>query len=293
MIPDAIRIAIILIISFIYAYFDVFNKRNIPNAFAYAGIAIAAILTLAYPLSTIIYSIITAAIVAVIFYIFYRAGQVGAGDGFELVTISLLLPIQPSTILQNIQVIVPFNSPFILSVFISTGIVTLIGVPIYYLLIAKNTGIKETKGERNKYSRQNLIKAIAILIAYLLLYASLVYLFGPNLYGAVIVLLMGIFSAITIMYSRKINSRMIAMKKASALEEGDMIAINFIDPKTLASISKKYDGFGNLVTKKLAFQLRSSSTKLPVYQNSVPLSLSIFVAVIISLLIGNLLFFVI
>ncbi len=292
MLLDTIRIAIMILISIIYAYFDVFNKRNIPNSFAYIGIVIAAILTLAYPQPTIIYGIVVAAIVAVIFYVFYRTGQVGAGDGFELVTISLLLPIQPTPILQSTQILMPFNSPFVLSVFIATGIVTLIGVPIYYLLISKNTGIKDVS-KKPENARKNLIKATAILLAYLLLYFSLVQFFGPNLYGAVIILLMGIFSAITIMYSRKINSKMVSMKKASSLEEGDMIATNFISSKMLASLSKKYNGFGNLVTGKLAIQLKRSNVKLPVYQNSVPLSLSILAAVIISLLIGNLLFLVI
>ena len=107
MILDTARIVVLIIVALIYAYFDVFNKRNIPDTFAYTCLIVAALFTLAYPQTTIIYSIVTAAIVAVIFYIFYRMGQVGAGDGFELVTLSLLLPIQPSPMLSNLPLLMP------------------------------------------------------------------------------------------------------------------------------------------------------------------------------------------
>ncbi len=291
MLSETITFSLLIIIALIYAAFDTFNRRNIPNAVAYAGLIIAILVTLTYPQSTLIYSIVVAAIVGIIFYALYKLGQVGAGDGFELVTLSLLVPIQPTPLLSSIQPLLLVSTPFILSVFVATGIITIIGVPIYYLLINKSEGFgsKETKKEKTS----DLIRASMVLVAYIFLYVVLATLFGPNIYGAALILIVGIFSALILMYSKRINAKMVTLKPSSALEEGDIIATNMMDPKTLEKLTKKYKNFGKLADKKLIKDLKKLKTKLPVYDNSVPLSLSIFFAVIVSLVLGNLLFLLI
>lgn len=291
MLPQPITLSLLIIMALVYAAFDTFNKRDIPNAVAYAGLVIAIPVTLTYPQSTIIYSIIVAAIIGIIFYALYKLGQVGAGDGFELVTLSLLVPIQPTPMFSFIQPSLSIPVPFILSIFVATGIITIIGVPIYYLLINKSKGYagRETKAEKTS----DLIRATMILVAYIFLYFVLATLFGPNIYGAALILVVGAFSALILMYSKRINAKMVSLKHASALEEGDIIATNMMGQKTLDSLSKKYKNFGKLADKDMIRDLRKLKTKLPVYDNSVPLSLSIFFAVIVSLLLGNLLFLLI
>ncbi|MEM3638829.1 MAG: hypothetical protein QXW90_02365, partial [Candidatus Micrarchaeaceae archaeon] len=60
MILDMVRIAILIVITLIYALFDVYNKRNVPDAFVYSGLAIGVVATLTYGLSIAFTSILIA-----------------------------------------------------------------------------------------------------------------------------------------------------------------------------------------------------------------------------------------
>ena len=69
--------AVLIAITAIYALFDVFNKRNIPNTFVYLTVAVAFAITLTYGYSTIMYSIVIAVIVAIPCYLLYKKGFLG------------------------------------------------------------------------------------------------------------------------------------------------------------------------------------------------------------------------
>ena len=42
----SISIGILVLVTAVYAYLDVFNKRNVPNYFVYATVVVAAIVSL-------------------------------------------------------------------------------------------------------------------------------------------------------------------------------------------------------------------------------------------------------
>ena len=268
--------AILIAITAIYALFDVFNKRNIPNIFVYLTVVVAFAITLTYGYSTIMYSIVIALIVAIPGYLLYKKGFLGGGDFLEFVAISLILPIQPSPILYS-EVQIPI--PFIISVLLAAGYTVSIYIPIYYL----SKSAKKPKIDKNRiFSGSVLLVAYAILITimYAISYIGLI--------GIIILGIIGIASFFIIIYESSIYSGMVEMVLPSSLEQGDMIATNLMDKKDIAYFTKISKRFDRLVTKNLLSDIKEVKKKLPVYRNSVPFALFIFFGVVMSLIFGNL-----
>ena len=270
-------IAILLVISAVYAAFDVFNKRNVPNLFVYVSVLIGIIVTLAYGAKTIEYSAIIAAIVAVFGYALYKKGFLGGGDFLEFVAVSLIVPMQPapllvSTFYQQI--------PFILSVLFAAGYSVSIYIPLYYLL--------KRGGGRMHLDRKHMFSAVLLLCSYALLILAMFLLFYIRLTGIIILGTLGIASFFIILFENRIYEGMVSMAYPSTLEPGDMIATNLMPKAEIRYFNKRSAEFGRLVTKKMLHDLGRVRKKLPVYRNSVPFALFIFIGIIISLLLGNL-----
>ena len=288
---NTVVIALLLAITFIYALFDTFNNRNIPNIVAYASVVLGAAVTLIFNRDVLAYSAAFAAVIAVPSYLLYRIGQLGAGDGFELVAISLMLPFQPQPFMGNYP---QPNMPFALSVFIAAGIVTIIGVPLYYL--AKNRldkGISKAISGKIKPDATDMMKAVAMLAVYLLLFVFTQYFFGETFASALRIMFLGISSATLMMYNKRINYSMIRMIYPSQLEDGDIIAVNLMAERDISRFRKVSRRFGRLADIGLIKEIKHVRAKIPVYRNSVPLSLSLFFGVVISLAIGNVLLFLV
>ncbi len=278
-----LRIASILVISFAYMLFDLFNKRNVPDLFVYATTAYAIVLTILYfNYSTIAISLLIAAVIFGLGYLLYKYGQLGGADVFELAAISLMLPYQPSVILNLPQ----YNFPFIFSILINAGIVSLVIMPIYYLPKYNSRFGSVLKA---KTSKPDIFKASMFLIVYIVFYAFLVLHFGFHLITLIIILVLAVFSFLLLLFEKQIMRAMIRDVNISELEEGDMIATNLIPDSELDTLSKlKY--FGRLVTSKSLKELEGSgfSEKLPVYKDAFPFALPIFLGLAIALVAGNL-----
>ena len=108
-----VRILVLVVVALVYAVFDVFNKREVPGIVAYASIAIGVACLATYaslPVAEI--SAAVSAVIAAAGYISYRRGFLGAGDVFEVVAITLIMPLQPAPLLVGVQ---PFVLPFVVS----------------------------------------------------------------------------------------------------------------------------------------------------------------------------------
>jgi len=187
---DMFRIILLVIIAFSYMLFDVLNKRNIPTIFAYATLGIGLIMTILYMnIEIISISFIIAAIIASLGWLAYRAGQVGGGDIIEFITISLILPIQNTPLLANLN---QYSFPFIISVFITTGIIAIVFVPLYYL--PKAYKIKH----RLTATKTSIFKSVLITIAYLIFLALLIFVFNINLLVIIILLIIITCAAVLI-----------------------------------------------------------------------------------------------
>lgn len=283
MIPFDIRIAILLVIAIGYALFDVFNKRNVPDIFVYAFVVVAAVIMLTYDMQTIYVSLIMVFGIGCIGYLLFRKGLMGAGDFLEFITISMILPIQPYPIFSSIN---QLGLPFIFSVFVATGYAAVLGMIIYYLGVAK-----AWKGSKVEPSR--LYKGLGIFAAYLALLLFLAYFVGVNIVSISLVLLMAIASLFAIIFEKEINKKMVSYVYPKELIEGDMLATNFMKSGEIKYFNSRSKHFGRLVTKDLLKDIKSVKKKLPVYTAGVPLALFTLVGIIISLLIGNLLLYVI
>jgi len=286
LLPFVFRIALLLGIASCYAVFDVFNKRNVPDVFVYACLVAALAVTLTYTVAVIEISLLIALAIGSLGYLLYRAGVMGAGDFIEFATISLLLPIQPSPILSGLN---QFGFPFIFSVFIATGYAAMIGMVGYYLLRAWRRGDMRHAGiERGK-----LYQGLGIFVAYLVLLAFLSYVTGLRYAAVLLVLVIAVSSSLTIVFDKVINKQMISYVYPGALRPDDMIATNFMSRSDLEYFAGKSKRFGRLVTKGLIRDIGKVRRKIPLYTSGVPLALFALIAIVVSLLFGNLLLYVI
>jgi len=282
------RMLSVLAIALIYMLFDLFNRRNVPSIFAYATLAYGAVLSILY-LSML--SIISFAIAAVILgfgYIIYRIGQIGAADIMEFASLSLIMPIQSQPWLTNIG---QLGLPFIISILIGSGITALIIVPIYYTLAASR---RKGKHVLSLIDSKSIFKASLILGAYLLFIVFIGFTIRTGIYTLVLLFILAIFSSLIMLLENVISGSMVEYVSVSKFEEGDIIASNMMSAKNLKIIKSKVRSFDRLVTPRLIKELKSKhiNYKFPVYKNAMPLALPIFIGVLISLALGNVLLFI-
>jgi len=270
---EVIRVLVLLAFAALYAYFDIFNKRSIPNSFAYLSIVVGIIFTLFYPFKTLELSLLIAVFVVAIGYVLYKAGFLGLGDGLELAFVSLMLPIQPTPLLNIPQI----GLPFVLSVFISSGIVAIIALPIYYMLNSKL-----------ELKKESILRASVVFISYLLLLVLVYLLLGHiALVPTVFIIIIAFFSALIFLFEASMNKRMITWVYPNKLGEDDIIAINLMSKKDIMFFKSRYPGFGRLADKKEIAALKNIKKKIPVYTNAIPFSAFILAGIVLSLFIGD------
>ena len=280
------RFFLLIAFSLIYAIFDVFNKRNVPNKFVYFSIIIGILATLSYypDLRMLGISFLIASIIGSMGYILYKKGVLGGGDVFEFMLISLIIPLQPRPLLINMP---QYALPFVLSVFIVTGYVSFMAIAFYYLLLVKNPEIEK----RIKPDRKPALVSSAFLTMYVLLIYVMGMINGFSSSAILLIALVAIPSSIVLAYEKLINARMVSMMLPEKLEEGDMIAVNMMNGDESAYFSKRYSHFGRLATNELISEMKNEKKKLPVYSNAPPLALFTFAGVILALLFGNVLLY--
>ncbi|MDE1762147.1 MAG: prepilin peptidase [Candidatus Micrarchaeota archaeon] len=281
------RLIALIAMVIIYAIYDVFNKRDIPDAFAYVSVFIGVIFTLVLGLHTIEFSALVAIVVGALSYVLYRVGQLGLGDGFEFVAISLLIPIQPSPLLFGGQ---QFGMPFILSVFVATGFTAIVFVPLYYILKMNSKSRKEA---RSLIGSREAAKAAILIVAYASLLLFVTYLFGFNPVAAAIISLIAVFSALMALFEKGIMRQMIALIYPRELEDGDIIAEDMMAVRDIAYFRKISPGFGRLVTPGIITKIARVRRRIPVYKHAVPLAVPTLVGVGAALLFGNLLLYLV
>lgn len=284
------RIALVAAIAFVYMLFDLFNRRNVPSIFAYATLGFGTVFTIFYLNTTaIIISFAIALVIGALGYLVYRAGQLGAADVIEFAAISLILPVQPAAYLTSTA---QFGLPFVISLFIATGVVALFMIPIYYLPRAKRV----LKKSLSSYlTRSDLFKSALLTVAYLAFLSLLFFYIGVSWLGILLVLLIMVSSVVTMVFARPITDSMVEYIGIKDFEEGDMIALNLMNGREIRETKKKIKGFDRLITLSVMKEMQKAKIKrkFPVYRHAMPLALPIFIGVIISLLFGNLLLLVI
>lgn len=269
-------------ISILYAAFDLFNKRNVPDVFAYASVVVGLAVTFLYNYSLLTYSFLIAFVVGAVGYVVYRLGLWGAGDYFELVAISLIIPAQPAPIFGNVA---QLGLPFILSVFVATGFAAVWIVPVYYLLFVNRKWSRKPDMKRVLYG-------VSLLLLYAILFLFIYFFYGFGYEKLFLLLLVAIPSSITLVFEEEITTRMVERIYPKMLDEGDIIAFNMMSRAERRYFSR-YSGFGRLATRGLIAKIRNARTRLPVYRNAAPLAVFILIGIVISLLFGNVVLFIV
>ena len=284
------RIASLIVICTVYMLFDVFNRRNVPTVFAYATLAYGFILTLLYPTQGLILESIGISLVVLgIGYVVYRIGQIGAADVIEFAAISLILPLQPVPLLASMPN--QFGLPMIISVLVSAGIISLVIVPIYYLPRARRMLRKPLL---SYVDNSAVLKGALITASYLVFIAFMTMVLRIRPAGDAVLVVMLIFSTLLITFERPITDSMVRYVGYGEFDEGDIIAFNLMSRKEISAIKRRIRGFDRLITAKTIreFKTKKVKAKLPVYKDAVPLALPILVGVVLSLVVGNLIFFI-
>jgi Flp pilus assembly protein protease CpaA len=286
MFANFVQVSLLFIVALAYAAFDVFNKRNVPNLFVYGSIVLGIAVAIVYSYSMLLIVGIMAVVVLALGYVVYKFGYLGAGDVAEFMFVVLAMPIQQQPLLFGPQ---QFGMPFILSVFVAAGYSASLFVPIYYLWPRKENKKSFTP------SRRGIISGGLLFLAYLLLMAALWFVvkIHLNLIAIILILMVAISSAIMLIYEKKIYMGMVAFIYPNELEEEDMIAINMMDEDDLNFFKSKMPDFGRLVTTAELKVIHDIKRKVPVYRNSVPFALFLFIGIVISLAFGNIVLYLI
>ncbi len=286
-----LRLVSVAAVALIYMLFDLLNKRNIPTIIAYATLAYGALLTvMLFNLSAAMISTLIAVAILGFGYFVYKLGQLGAADVIEFAAIALILPVQSAPMLLGS--IPQLGLPFVLSVFIATGISALIFASAYYLPKARGSSGKPIL---QLVRRSDILKGILFSIAYAALMLSMELAIHISVYGMVVLLALLLGSFFIAAFNRPIAAAMVKDITPRQMENGDMIAVNMMDKALLDRVGKRVRGFGRLATDELIKKLRNEfpQTKFPVYVNAMPLALPIFAGVVASILFGNLILLVV
>lgn len=209
-------------------YYDIFNKKNIPDVFLYGFLAVAFIVNaVLYQEDLFLFSLGVALFLSAIGYLFYRAGQLGGADIFVLASIMLLLPIHP-TFLD-----MPFGMPFIFSVMIFGGV-------LFALYVMASFGLKLRERETEPQFVYLLMIIPYAIIAYLFLEWNLILQFY------FIILTVLFIAMIFFMIYRKDLTALLAEKMdVGQVEPEDVLALELMEKE----IVKKYD-LKRLATEK-------------------------------------------
>ena len=286
-----LRLASLLAVGLVYMLFDVFNNRNVPSLFAYAALGYGLVLTLLYlNVRTIAISLAVSAAVLGLGYVVYRMGQVGAGDILEFAALSLILPIQPAPLISGapgaLTVMPQLGIPFIVSLFIGTGVVALVAVPLYYIPKARRMSRKPIS---SMVDRKDIAKAFFVGLAWLMFAAFLILVVGASAYGIVLLALIMLGSVAVIVYEKPITDSMVDMVDVSGFEEGDIVAFNLMTQRRISSVKKRVRSFDRLVTGRMLDEMRRKRVRerFPVYKRAIPLAVPIFFGIVISIMLGN------
>lgn len=209
---EAIRVVLAFVLVGIAAYYDVFNKKNIPNQVLYAMLAIAFLVNLFfYQADLFWFSLAIAAFFSAIGYLFYRIGQLGGADVFVLATVMLLLPIHPSFIGMS------FNVPFVFSVIIFSGVVFALYVLGYYSIKLMETEAKP-----------NLMYLLMVIPYALFAYVYITsFLFSPVYFAFISILLFA--SVFFLMYKEALNRLLAEELPIAQLEPEDVLALEIMN----------------------------------------------------------------
>ena len=266
------------------AYYDVFNKKWVPNWLLYAFIGAAVLLnTVFFEPALFAQALILGAAAFLVCYPIYRLGQLGGADVYAYAAIAATLPYLPKPLLAPAQS-VPY--PFIFSVLAPTGLAFILHMLARFIpYISRQVSAGRIKLTYSRLAPPALVSLAFAFFAYVLssLPVSL-----PLSYVAVLSLLflaLVFFSA----FKQEIKDSMVQLLPVSRLQEEDVLALEKLNPALVRRLSLQ----PLLSAKSIAALKKSKLRRVPVY-TKMPFFLPyLLFGLLFTVLFGDLIFYII
>jgi len=277
----ALRFAMCLVGCAAATYYDLFNRRNVPTYLTYGMVGLGVLFTLAsFNTSGIMQNFGVAIAIFIVGYLLYRAGQIGGADVLVFVAIALLLPESPQPLLTSLES--PFNFPFVISIFLLSGVLGVFGIFLKYV---PRTLYDAFRGEQVKLNLSQVLQSMLLLIVYLIF---LYYISGiVPLPQAQLFVFVGVVICSTMLFSLKdhiSDKYLIHMVGVKDIDEEDVLAIEKMDEKVV----KKYGLDRLLVPEQIAkLKKMGKGKKFPVYTDMPVFMPYVLIALVASLLFGD------
>ncbi|MEM3399444.1 MAG: prepilin peptidase [Candidatus Micrarchaeia archaeon] len=229
---ELIRISLAVAACALGAYYDIKNNRNVPNWVTYSFVAIGVFINaIPFDLSFILPVFAVSALIFIVGYLFYRLGQIGGADVLLFTGVSLALPYPPSHLSSTL-----FEYPFILPVFVVSGVLFSIAMLIAYVPRI----FADVRARKVKTSPYGVLLSLIMLLAY----TAVIYMLAqilPLRPLQILILVIVVFSAVFFMLFREhiTENYVIEYVSLEEVDEEDVLALEKIDSKTISQYSLK------------------------------------------------------
>ncbi len=279
-----IRIVAAVAFTAVAAYYDLFNKKWVPNHLLYGFVLAAVALNIIFFTPSIFaQALLFGAAVFLLTYPLYRIGQLGGADAYVMASIAMAVPWLPSSLLSGPQN-VPY--PFILSIMVPTGLAFMLHMLARFIpYISRRLAHGQVE-----FSIWKVAGPLLLLAAFAIFFSAISALpFAmPASYLTVIFFLMLALLFFTL-FKDEIKGSMVGQVSVLRLQEEDVLALECMD----AALVRKLKLGPLLSAKSIAALKKSGLKKVPVY-TGMPFFLPyVLFGLVFSVLFGDLVFYLI
>lgn len=276
------RIAIAIIFTAAMAYYDLFNKKWVPNTLIYGFAACAVAINFVFYDSVLTWSALALGlIIFALCYALYRAGQLGGADAYALGSIAAAVPYLPVPLLSQ-QPSAPY--PFILSMLVPTGIAFMLHMALRFVpYVARRLAAGKVRFTLEK-SAGPVLLAFAFT-AFIYAISSLPLSFPPAYFA--ILFFLAISLLFFSLFKSEIKGSMVEMVGVKKLQEEDVLALEKMDKRLVARMRLQ----ALLTAKSIALLKKSKLKSAPVY-TGMPFFLPyLFFGLLFTVLFGDMLMY--
>ena len=264
------------------AYFDMFNKKWVPDSLLWCFLGASLLLNVLFFDSAIFaQALFISIIIAALTYALYRMGQLGGADVFVMASIALAIPYLPKPLLAASQAI-PY--PFFLSVLAPTGIAFIVHMLFRFIPYVSH----QVSTGKVKFTVQKVAGPVLIAVS-LLIFGTVVSSLPVSLPASYFAII-GFLSAALIFFSLfmpEIKASMVEKIPTSRLQCEDVLAL-----EQMPSLAKKLRLSPVICEKTIAALKHAKVKSVPVY-TGMPFFLPyLFIGLVFTLLFGDLLYYI-
>ncbi|MFA5930534.1 MAG: prepilin peptidase [Candidatus Micrarchaeia archaeon] len=276
------RIVVALAFTGAAAYFDMFNRKWVPDSLLWCFLGAALLLNVVFfDPGIFAQSALAAILIAGLAYSLYRMGQLGGADVFVMASIALAIPYLPRPLLAAPQAI-PY--PFFLSVLAPTGIAFIAHMLFRFIpYVSRQIASGRIKFTAKKAAGPSLIAFSLVIFGAV---ASSLPVSLPASYFAII----GFLGAALIFFSLfmpEIKASMVEKIPVSRLQCEDVLAI-----ERMQRLARELKLSPVISKKTIAALKRAKVESVPVY-TGMPFFLPyLFIGLVFTLLFGDLLYYI-